>query len=70
VLVGGGLTWRGVVEGDSDPKSFIPRLVRLYQEGQLPLERLVKSYPLFSQINEAIRDMDAGEVVKPVILMP
>jgi len=57
------------VEGDSDPKSFIPRLVRLYQEEQLPLERLVKSYPL-SQINEAIRDMDAGEVVKPVIVMP
>jgi aryl-alcohol dehydrogenase len=69
VLVGGGLTWRGVVEGDSDPKSFIPRLVRLYQEGQLPLERLVRSYPLV-QINEAIRDMDAGEVVKPVIVMP
>jgi len=69
VLVGGGLTWRGVVEGDSNPKSFIPRLVRLYREGKLPLERLVRSYPL-AQINEAIRDMDAGEVVKPVIVMP
>jgi aryl-alcohol dehydrogenase len=35
----------------------------------LPLEKLVRTYPL-EAINEVIDDMEAGRTVKPVLLMP
>ena len=37
----GGRTVRGVVQGDSRPREFIPRLVDLFMEGRFPLDRLV-----------------------------
>ncbi|MBR1301133.1 NAD(P)-dependent alcohol dehydrogenase [Bradyrhizobium sp. AUGA SZCCT0042] len=69
VLGGGGLSWRGVVEGDSDIQTFIPDLVRYYRAGQLPLDRIVTTYPL-SSINQAIADSDSGKVLKAVLVMP
>jgi aryl-alcohol dehydrogenase len=58
---------KGIIEGDSDPDSFIPELVEYYRRGQLPLERLVKTYPI-SAINQAIRDQHDGACVKVVLL--
>src|SRR2546429_3763318 len=40
----GGRTVRGVVQGDSRPREFIPRLVDLFMGGQMPLDRLITSY--------------------------
>jgi aryl-alcohol dehydrogenase len=57
----------GVVEGDADPHKFIPQLIALYREGKFPFDRLVKTFPL-SEINEAIRLSESGEVVKPVVV--
>ena len=57
----------GVMEGDSNPWEFIPQLVELYRQGALPVDRLVTTYP-FAQINEAIDDMKAGRVIKPVLV--
>jgi aryl-alcohol dehydrogenase len=57
----------GVLEGDSNPPVFIPQLVDLYRQGLLPVDRLVKTYP-FEQINNAIDDMKAGKVIKPVLV--
>jgi aryl-alcohol dehydrogenase len=68
LLTGGGLTIRGIVEGDAIPSHFIPRLIDFYRAGKLPMERLVATYP-FERINEAIHDMEAGKIVKPVLLM-
>jgi len=62
-----GLTIRGVVEGDSVPDEFIPKLAALYSDGKFPFDRLTKEYA-FSQINEAVADQAAGKVVKPVLL--
>lgn len=62
-----GRTLKGVIEGDSDPRTFIPRLIGLYQEGRFPFDTLVRTYP-FDQINQAIEDMASGRVVKPVLL--
>ena len=59
---------RGTIEGDAVPREFIPQMIGWYREGLLPLEKLVKTYP-FAAINEAAADMDAGRVVKPVLLM-
>ena len=67
-LLGGGLTIRGIVEGDSDPDVFIPELIDLYQKGQFPFNAMIKAYP-FARINEAVSDQAAGLCVKPVLLM-
>lgn len=41
-----GHTIKGIIEGDSDPDSFIPELVAHYKAGRLPFDRLIKTYPL------------------------
>jgi Zn-dependent alcohol dehydrogenase len=65
-LVGKGQTLRGVVEGDAVPRTFIPRLIELYRNGRLPVDRLVTTFPL-EQINDAITATRQGEVVKAVL---
>jgi aryl-alcohol dehydrogenase len=59
----------GVVEGGIDPRRFIPRLIDHYRAGDLPLEKLVRTYP-FADIEQAFADSSDGSVVKPVLLMP
>jgi aryl-alcohol dehydrogenase len=57
----------GVIEGDADPKTFIPLLTRLWRRGKFPIEKLVQTFPL-AEIDTAERAAAAGEVVKPVLL--
>jgi aryl-alcohol dehydrogenase len=64
-----GQTVRGIIEGDSDPDVFIPRMIELWREGRLPVERLVKTFP-FDQINSAIAAQHHGECVKVVLTLP
>lgn len=64
----GGRHLRGAVEGDADPQAFIPWLIGRHRAGRFPHDRLVTRYP-FARINEAIADMRAGKVVKPVLVM-
>lgn len=68
VVVGRGITIRGIVEGDANPQLFIPRMVEFFRQGRLPLEKFVKTYPL-EKINEAVDDLENGRVVKPVLTM-
>lgn len=63
-----GKTVRGCIEGDALPADFVPRLIQYYRQGELPLEKLVTSYP-FSAINQAIEDAKRGRVVKAVLSM-
>jgi aryl-alcohol dehydrogenase len=63
-----GRTLRGIVEGDSVPSVFLPRLVELWRQGRFPVERLMTFYD-FDQINEAAAAAEAGTVVKPVLRM-
>jgi aryl-alcohol dehydrogenase len=67
-LVFSGRSLRGTIEGDANPRAFIPRMIAWYREGKLPLERLVTAYP-FREINQAVEDMVRGKVVKPVLVM-
>lgn len=62
-----GFTFRGIIEGDSDPDVFIPQLMALYLEGRFPFDKLVKTYPL-ADINQAVSDQHQGLCVKPVLL--
>ena len=57
----------GVVEGDSDQKTFIPELIALREAGRFPFDRLIRTFPL-SQINEAIAAQARGECIKVVLL--
>ncbi len=66
-LVGAGHILMGIIEGDSLPDIFIPRMIELYKAGKLPFDRLISRYPL-SQINEAIADQHSGKCVKAVML--
>lgn len=66
-LVGAGFIVMGIIEGDSLPDVFIPRMIELYRAGKLPFDRLIRQYRL-SEINEAIADQHAGRCVKAVML--
>jgi aryl-alcohol dehydrogenase len=62
-----GRTLSGVVEGDSNPREMIPKMLDLYRDGQFPFDRLIQTFPL-EQINEAIAASESGAVIKPVIV--
>lgn len=64
-----GLTYKGILEGDSDPDEFIPQLCELHLAGRFAFDRLVQRYPL-EQINQAVADQHAGRCVKVVLLPP
>jgi len=57
---------QGIVEGDSNPDVFIPRMIDLYRQGRFPFDKLITFYP-FEKINEAIDDSEHGRAVKPVV---
>jgi len=59
---------QGCIEGDSDPLTMVPELLRLHGTGKLGLGGLVTTYP-FEDINAAVADVAAGKVVKPVLLL-
>ena len=60
---------RGVVQGDSVPKEFIPKLVDLIVEDKFPIEKMIKFYD-FTEINLAAQESSAGIAIKPVLRMP
>ena len=64
-----GRVLRGVIQGDSDPDSFIPLLVDHFMEGRFPIGRLVTFYD-FADINRACADAVSGTTIKPVLRMP
>ncbi|WP_156680870.1 NAD(P)-dependent alcohol dehydrogenase [Sphingomonas profundi] len=61
-----GRTVRGIIEGDSVPQVFIPRLVDLWRAGRFPFDRLITRYPL-ADIDRAIAESHAGGVLKAVL---
>jgi aryl-alcohol dehydrogenase len=62
-----GLTLRGVVEGDSQPNIFIPKLIDLYSSGLFPIERLITQFP-FSEVNAALNASASCKTLKPVLI--
>lgn len=66
-IMRGGFTFRGIIEGDSDPDTFIPELMAHYLAGRFPFDRLVTTYPL-ADINRAVADQLQGLCIKPVLI--
>jgi aryl-alcohol dehydrogenase len=60
---------RGVVQGDSMPQEFIPKLVDLIMEKEFPIEKIITFYDL-ADINRAAEESSSGKIIKPVLRMP
>jgi aryl-alcohol dehydrogenase len=60
---------RGVVQGESLPKEFIPRLVDLIVAGKFPIQKMIRFYDL-ADINVAAKESSTGIAIKPVLRMP
>ncbi|GGM25776.1 MULTISPECIES: zinc-binding dehydrogenase [Micromonospora] len=60
-------TLRGSYLGSAVPARDIPRLIRMYRAGLLPVDRLVsRHYPL-DEVNEALDALRAGEVARALL---
>ena len=64
----GGRRVQGIVEGNSIPQEFIPKLISYYRQGVFPFDQLIQHFD-FSNINEAIAACESGQVIKPVLNM-
>ncbi|OCK78337.1 NAD(P)-binding protein, partial [Lepidopterella palustris CBS 459.81] len=58
---------RGSIEGDVTPSEYIPKMVQWYRDGKLPIDKLVKFYPV-KDFESAIADMKSTVTVKPVLV--
>ena len=63
-----GRSMRGIVQGDSVPDLFIPRLVEFFMKGLFPFDKLVRFYK-FEEINQALDDAEHGRAIKPILRM-
>nr|WP_318539770.1 NAD(P)-dependent alcohol dehydrogenase [Terribacillus saccharophilus] len=62
------VTLKGVVEGDAVPQLIIPKLVKFYQNGQFPFNKLVKFYEM-DDIQQAFEDSANGSTIKPILII-
>ena len=58
----GGKVYRGAPGGCSIPDRDFPMMIRWYQEGRLPLDKLVTRRYKLEQINEACAELRAGRI--------
>jgi aryl-alcohol dehydrogenase len=61
-------TWINVIEGDSVPQLFIPRLINMYKAGIFPFDRMISLFE-FQEINRAFDALRDGSAIKPVLLI-
>jgi alcohol dehydrogenase (nicotinoprotein) len=68
LLIGYQRQVRGALFGDSNPLYDIPRLLGLYQSGQLKLDELITRRYQLDEINDAYADLEAGKNIRGVII--
>ena len=66
-LLQSGKIVRSSIEGEANPQRTIPELVDLRAAGRFEVDHLVTTYP-FERIADAVADVTAGKVVKPVLV--
>jgi len=57
----------GTIEGDVNPREFVPQMIQWYRDGKLPIEKLVRMYQV-NDFEQALHDMHSGETIKAVLL--
>ena len=60
---------RGSWGGASHPDTDVPRFAALYRDGRLPVERLLGKRYSLDQVNDALDDLEAGRVMRPLIVL-
>jgi S-(hydroxymethyl)glutathione dehydrogenase/alcohol dehydrogenase len=60
---------RGSWGGESDPDEDIPRLVDLYRQGALPLDKMIAHRYRLDEINDALDDLEKGVVGRLLIAL-
>ncbi|RPI46469.1 MAG: alcohol dehydrogenase [Betaproteobacteria bacterium] len=66
-LVGQEKSIRGSYMGSCAPVRDIPRFIRLYQEGRLPVDRLIDGYIGFEGLNEGFDKLQDVKVVRQIL---
>jgi S-(hydroxymethyl)glutathione dehydrogenase / alcohol dehydrogenase len=61
-------TIKGCWYGSSNVHTDVPKLARLYSEGELKLDELISREIKLDDVNDAFRALEAGEVARSVIL--
>jgi Zn-dependent alcohol dehydrogenase len=59
---------RGALYGSCNPKVDLPKLLSLYQKGDLKLDELVTKTYTLDQINEGYEDLLAGANLRGMVL--
>jgi alcohol dehydrogenase len=63
-------TIKGSFLGSCIPKRDIPNYIRLFQDGKLPVDQLIKGEIRLEDINEAFDKLDQGDTVRQIITFP
>lgn len=61
-------TIKGSYMGSCVPQRDIPRFIRMYQAGKLPVDKLLTGRLTLDQINEGFDLLDRGEAIRQVII--
>ena len=68
MLMNPSVTLCGITEGGSNPQTFIPKLVKFFIEGKLPVDKLVSFYDFTDEgIAQAFEDSHTGKTIKPIL---
>lgn len=59
----------GTWGGNSFPDRDIPRMTEVFRKGNVPLDRLLTRRYSLDQVNEALADLEAGTVFRPLLVM-
>jgi S-(hydroxymethyl)glutathione dehydrogenase/alcohol dehydrogenase len=59
----------GTWGGSSLPDHDIPKISELFRKGNVPLGRLLTKRYALDQVNEALADLEAGKVFRPLLVM-
>lgn len=69
LLTGEEKTIRGSYLGSCVPRRDIPRFLRLYRDGRLPVDRLLTHHVELDEINKAMDRLAAGEAIRQVVVL-
>ena len=61
-------TVKGSYMGSCVPQRDIPRFIRMYRAGILPVDKLLTGRLTLDQINEGFDRLDRGEAIRQVVV--
>ena len=64
-----GKSLRGVIQGDAESKTFIPKLIDLWKQGVFPFDKLITMFDSIDAVEDAVGAMTSGDVIKPVVVI-